>query len=360
MNGTRRKQPIYRKVRDDLARAIERRNLLPGHPIPSENELAGRYRISRPTVRKALDLLERDGLVIRRPGKPRTVADPAHRTSLRLAINVFGSVHARPSAYAATLMNAIAEAGFRENHELRLIPGKEIENLDITNLDGLIWVHGTPGQQKVAARLASSNFPVMLVNRTYDAPYVNYVATNHRRGAFLAADYLVRCGHRRILYLGPDSDEWPYTERMQGYTDALAAAGLTVDPDLCLRFSDPNDQVRTQLSALVGSRTVTAVFNAAGDTGYLALLSHVYAEGLRIPDDLSVICFDEMAHLDVYPAHRLTCVRQPLERLGERAVAAIVRSRSRQGTEDAAETREILAPELVVRESCAPPPPDKE
>ena len=176
------------------------------------------------------------------------------------------------------------------------------------------------------------------------------VSIAHRSGADQAMRHLLTLGHRRIAAItGPRG--WLATEeRRAAYHTTLAAAGIQPDPE----FEVASDyQVGPAIDAAATLLDLpeppTAIF-AFNDSIAIGALRAARDRGLRVPDDLSIVGFDDIEHATlVTPA--LTTVRQPLGELGRTAVNLLVRLLERTS-----ETRHIeLATRLVVRESTAPP-----
>jgi LacI family transcriptional regulator, galactose operon repressor len=178
------------------------------------------------------------------------------------------------------------------------------------------------------------------------------VSVAHRSGAEQAMRHLLTLGHRRIAAItGPRG--WLATEgRRAAYHTTLAAAGIQPEPayEVASDFQvGPAVQAAATLLDLPEPPTAIFAFN---DSIAFGALRAARDRGLRVPEDLSVVGFDDIEPATlVTPA--LTTVRQPLSEIGRTAVNVLVRLIERR----ASETPHIeLATRLVVRESTAPPP----
>jgi DNA-binding LacI/PurR family transcriptional regulator len=216
--------------------------------------------------------------------------------------------------------------------------------------DGLLVMSLPPAGD--AAELASS-VPVVFIDvHTPAVDRFARVVGDDRAGASLAARHLVELGHRRIAFIG-DSTREPFgftssRDREAGLTEELARAGITIPRhwighgahgryearDLAHRMLAPDDRP-------------TAVF-AASDTQALGVIAAARDLGLRVPDDLSVIGYDDIEAADYVG---LTTVRQQLFESG-RLGAELLLSQIRERTDQPPVAR--LAPELVVRATTAP------
>jgi LacI family transcriptional regulator len=178
------------------------------------------------------------------------------------------------------------------------------------------------------------------------------VSAAHTSGADQAMRHLLDLGHRRIGQItGPNG--WLATEdRRRGYRAALSAAGILPDPRLevsAIPEIGPGREAAKKLLDLAEPPTAIFAFN---DNIAIGAIQEARVRGLRVPEDLSVVGFDDVEHATVVtPA--LTTVRQPLAEMGRTAVSLLNRLLERQRFE----TLHVqLATRLVVRESTAPPP----
>jgi LacI family transcriptional regulator len=173
-----------------------------------------------------------------------------------------------------------------------------------------------------------------VTNVHYDAPIVAVdphtgpsdlvtIDSDNLRGGWLATEHLLALGHRRIAMLTGRPDLQSAQLREQGYRQAMAAAGVLVDEKLvAVGDYDPEIASGTARELLTGPDRPTAVF-AANDLSAIATIEAATQLGLRVPDDLSVVGFDNVPEsaLCVPP---LTTVDQPIRRMGQRAVELLV------------------------------------
>jgi LacI family transcriptional regulator len=177
------------------------------------------------------------------------------------------------------------------------------------------------------------------------------VSAAHASGADQAMRHLLELGHRRIAQItGPRG--WLATEdRRRGYRAALAAAGVLPDPALEVRAEPeiaPGREAANHLLDLPEPPTAIFAFN---DNIAIGALQAARARGLRVPEHLSVVGFDDVEHATIVTP-TLTTVRQPLAEMGRTAVSLLTRLLENQRFE----TLHVeLATRLVVRESTAPP-----
>lgn len=221
--------------------------------------------------------------------------------------------------------------------------------------------------------LHQQGIPVVLVNTIGLRTELPFVVADNYGGAYQAVHYLTGLGHKRIAYInGPT--EFPCShDRYLGYCDALKDAGLTPDPTLFQQGKFEVISGRKCTEALLGlNEPPTAIFAANDDMAY-GVLDVAKMRGLRVPEDLSVIGFDDTAPSgSTHPA--LTTIRQPFHEMGQCAIELLLSLLDAQHpfSEDwkkfAVDYRPVssvplekqeeaplqiqLPTELVVRESC--------
>ncbi|WP_078900247.1 LacI family DNA-binding transcriptional regulator [Streptomyces sp. SBT349] len=211
-------------------------------------------------------------------------------------------------------------------------------------------IEATPEQ---LARLAAARIPCVVIDPLSDPPPdVMSVGTTNWAGAYEATNHLLQLGHRRIaLVTGPPHHLYTRA-RMAGYRSAIVAAGLDVTPELVRHGNYDRASGAEQVRALIElPDPPTALFICSDHMaigGYEALTG----AGLRVPEDISVVGFDDLPEARwVSPA--LTTVRQPLKEMGGSALRTLVRL---MGGEEPESPRVELATTLVVRDSTAPRP----
>lgn len=222
-------------------------------------------------------------------------------------------------------------------------------------------------------QLARDGLPVVVVNTIGTPVELPSVTADNYTGAVTAVNYLVQLGHERIACVQGLMQFQCSQDRYRGYLDALRAAGIQPDPELTKAGEFDPDTARArsrELFALPKSQRPTAVVAHSDVTAY-AVMKAVADVGLRIPEDVSVIGFDDIeSAAQIHPP--LTTIHQPFTEMGARAaellMAAIRVSDERAGGGRVETTGEAVAgapaepvrlempTSLVVRASCGPVP----
>lgn len=201
--------------------------------------------------------------------------------------------------------------------------------------------------------LSSRNIPYVIIDPVTDVPPdVFSVGIDNWTAGFDATKHLIDLGHRRIGVITGSKDARSSIGRYAGYTTALETAGIPLDPALTADgdyLSQSGYEAALALLNLPEDRRPTAIF-AFNDLTAVSVYRAAYEKGLRIPDDLSVVGFD-----NVYPASYLapglTTVNQPFDLMAKNAVDLIIAARN--GTVE--QTHIVLPTRLVVRGSTGAP-----
>ncbi len=270
-----------------------------------------------------------------------------------LLVNYLGS------GYAAEIIRGIDAALQANQYDLLLYSAhlhKTREAAYVTKLtrhlaDGLLLILPQQAQTYLDA-LRQRRFPHVLIDYLSEGEDAPSVATTNFRGAYDAVAYLLQRGHRRIGFITGDMETGSARQRLAGYQAALNDHTLADDPQLVCQgrfFQTQGYQCTHQLLAL--PNPPTAIF-ASNDTMAFGVMEAARERGLQLPDDLSIIGFDDIPQAThVHP--QLTTVRQPLDEMGQRAALLLLHYIAHP---DAEIERIELPTELIVRESCSAPP----
>ncbi len=229
-------------------------------------------------------------------------------------------------------------------------PAREQRGLDMLRgrqVDGLILATARRCDPAIAA-LAASGFPFVLVNRHTEPLAANAVVPDDYNGASAAVDHLVALGHRRIAHIAGLDEMSTGHKRRLGYAAALCRHGLPADPSLVVtgnyREAGGYEAMRRLLAL---TEPPTAVF-AVNDLAAAGALRALAAAGLHVPDDVSLVGFND---LPTGTSPRLTTLHVPLHALG---VAAAERLLDVLAAPAAPREPVVVPVELVRRESTGP------
>ena len=235
-------------------------------------------------------------------------------------------------------------------------PTRELAYLELLlerRVDGLI-VASARTTRRLASLLSRVPMPVVLVNAATRGSSLPGITTAHRRGARLAAEHLLQLGHRRIAHISaPFRHAAAARLRMAGVTDALVAAGLEASTLLVVDGDEHVDGGARAMEVLLAERDAPTGVVCYNDLTAVGALRGARAAGLRVPEDLSIVGFDDI-EIASWTDPPLTTVRQPTEAMGRWAVERLTEA---LGGNAVADEHVTLEPALVVRGSSGPPPP---
>lgn len=228
--------------------------------------------------------------------------------------------------------------------ESQMVESQAIDTLLSRNVDGIIMVP-VGGDTDRLTEIYNEK-PIVLIDRYYENHVIPYVATDNYRGAYDATRLLIDSGHRNIMCIQGNPQSITSKERVRGYSDALVDAGFENRVHVCgNEFSTQNGYVETKL-ALHNSPGISAIF-ALSSTILLGSIKAIYEHGIKIPDDISIISFDNNNFLD-FMNPSVTTVAQPLEHIGIMAVKMLM-DRILDNVDT--NTSILLQPEIIRRNS---------
>ncbi|GGD35639.1 LacI family transcriptional regulator [Microbacterium faecale] len=277
-------------------------------------------------------------------------------TSMRRSrTHVLGVLVAEFEPFALRLLNGVSSALSDTDYDVLAYAGavssgshhgwesRSLSRLGGTLIDGAIVVTPTVRPPETAV-------PVVSVDPHTGPAGSASVDTDNLRGARLATEHLISLGHTRIGHLRGRSDLESARLRERGYAEALSAAGIAHDAALVAEGGYRAAEASAGAAVLLDlEQPPTAIF-AANDISAMELIRVANARGVRVPEDLSVVGFDDIPEA-IAMTPSLTTIRQPLEDMGRAAVDLLVRMMD----DDAAPTHIRLDSDLVVRESTAAP-----
>jgi len=350
---------VYAALQEDICGQIESGALKPDAPLPSEFELVNKYGISRGSVRTGLRMLREKGIIYVLPGKGAYVSKrfpfPSIIKRNRVAL-IIPSLEESDHQIYKGIESVLDKAGLtlsifnsrrsvkQENSNLMLLLEREEEG-------AIIFPNCGMANAQLIYELKRANYPFVLIDRYFRDLETDYVVTDNKKGGFLAAEHLIRLGHRRIgIILG-----LPCTaieDRQAGFMEALAKYGLELDPNLIVRMEKTGDvePMSGGFDSALGllKKKPTAIF-ATNDFIAREALKAVNGLKFEVPKDISLIGFDNQRFAGEL-APPLTTIAQPFMDIGRKA-AQILRAKINGESEQT--VQEILPPKLIIRQTSS-------
>jgi DNA-binding LacI/PurR family transcriptional regulator len=300
---------------------------------------------------------ERIGLLLRRHGY-----QPGSQLGFGVVDLLVPGLHLRGTAghspWAEELIQGATEAAAEAGHSV--VVSAVSSAAEFRRWLELATVRGTHGALSVLQlprgaelqQLATAGIPVVVIDPAEEpGPDIRSVGTTNWQGGLTATRHLIELGHRRIAAIAGPAGFWSSQARLDGYRAAMFGAGLAVDDRFVCRDMFTVKGGRRQAAHLLSLTDRPTAIVAANDNQAFGVLQALRDLGLRAPEDLSLVGFDDVAFA-AWAAPPLTTVKQPLA-----AMAATAFRMLRASGSGAAQAHHVeLATTLVIRESTAPPP----
>lgn len=252
--------------------------------------------------------------------------------------------------YFANIAGNIISEAKRYNYTIVLIDTMENEQNEKDSLNSLLsrqvdGIIAVPcGQDpEMFENVNRHGVPVVLIDRYYAQTELSYVCTDNYQGALTATNYLIQNGHRHIACIQGTPYSMPVKERIRGYKDALAEAGLSGQEYISgSDFSIQNGYLETRL-ALNRKHNLSAIFTLS-NTILLGAIKAIRESGLIVGQDISLISFDDNKFLDFLDPP-VTRISQPIKEIGILAVKILIERIENDKQEC---TKLQLPPQLIV------------
>ena len=258
------------------------------------------------------------------------------------------------SHYYSTLLQGITEEAHLRNYATLLWVGHDSEEegeyykriLKNHLMDGLLLVASVSGESALLEQLIANKKPWVQIGRPmFDDQSVSYVSVDNVKASEQAVKHLLFSGRRRIGTITGALDNVDSQDRVLGYTQALNSMGIPVDPSLIVKGGFSRDWGYTGMKALL-QQQVDAVF-AASDLIAVGALQAIQDSGLRVPEDIAIVGFDDLP-IATQSKPTLTTIRQPIAEKAAQATSILLNliERRMEGP-----VQMLLPTQLIIRES---------
>jgi LacI family transcriptional regulator len=336
---------------------------MPRTPSPTSHDVARVARVSQPTVSRALRddprLSEETRLRVQEAARELHYVPSQRGRSLATRstgqVGIVVSDLGNPFYFQVldALHEELRRAGLRM---LVLTPDEDgrvsLERVVDGSLDGVILTT-TQLRSSLPAELSRRDFPFVLLNREVDDAPGDVCVVDNTQGARLVAQEILDLGHRAVAAVfGPETTSTG-RDREAGFRAGLADAGVDLPPERWRRAPFDFSEGHRCTLELLASRP-TALF-AANDILALGAYNALYAKGVRVPSDITLIGFDDVS-LASWEAFKLTTVSQDIEHM-VRCSTELLLSRIAAGPDEHLAPRRVVLPARLVRRATHGPPP---
>lgn len=233
---------------------------------------------------------------------------------------------------------------FVSGHWNAEIEARCVDVLRSRRVDGIIVLTGRLSDQ--ALKSYAKSLPVVVTGRNISGPGLSSLNFDNFEGGRLATQHLADLGHRRIAFISGDTEHPDANERLRGYRAALKASGIACDANLVVPGGYQEVDGLQAVNHLLSTRQRFSAIFAANDQMALGALLGLHGHSLRVPDDISLVGFDNLPN-SMYTTPPLTTIDQPAFELGQLAASAMLSLLAGEKP-----VIEVPAPRLIARESC--------
>lgn len=348
--------PMYQRLRGDILARIRRGEFAPGDHLPSENQLCEQYGISVTTARRALLELVKEGVVQRKAGVGTMVAPRVRRARLAfLSIDYKGDAWRTTPSAMGTLLAGIGEYAWQ--HDAAFTTTGIEEDVTATYLRRLVEERSADGvllrtandiHEEYLEILEQAGLPYVVIKRDIPGRAMNCVISDDVAGARMATSHLLELGHKRVGFVCAKPNITLGRERLAGYREALTEWGIAFDETLVRQepYFTLKKGYRAVKELLELPAPPSAIF-IASDTMALGGYEATRELGLRIPDDVAFVGYDDIAPVSVLQPP-LTTVRTSYYDFGRLATQLLIDLIDHK---EVVNRRLVIDPVLVVRGS---------
>ena len=313
-------EPVYKQLRELFLQRIQSGELVPGDKISTEHMLAGEFKVSRTTIRRALRGLEHEGLIVRFPGKGTFINSALHNERnprFTVGINFFSGF--QTNFYYGEIVDGIMQEAELRNIHIRIL-STDLRQDDPDDLDGLIFAGHPDVESEIMRKAAKGILPAVGYN--FRLGHAGFIGIDNASEAKKGTLSLIRNGCGKIGYVGqhPGDRNSASHLRFTGYCDALKENGLELNMKRVLFFERESDRFYQAMNFFRTCDSLDALFVSNASTLFYIL----YAMNMmRISlKELSLLCFDNLEPLHVnWPG--ISYIRMPLRQIGERLLDTV-------------------------------------
>lgn len=321
------RQPIFHRLKNELIAAMNGGVLAPGDKIPSESFLAKKYSIGRSSVRLALGELETEGRIFKRPGKGTYVKDYLTENSnspsfpsLTIGTDVQFTLSIYDDWYSSKLLCGIEKVCNEHQCRLSFVRNSSFKNIRKGFIDGAIIMGAQENDYPLYECWEEKGLYPVLINRITELEHIAYFSVNYVLESEKAIDYLLDAGHRRIGIVASENiNSFTNRIRYNGFVKAFQKRGLEPANSLCLVKEKLDDEYYSnEISSYLRNNDITAIYLLNGCFA-IPLFNSFRRLGIKPPDDLAIMCFDDISFAYSIFGYPFSMVKMPLEKMGSDA-----------------------------------------
>lgn len=377
----RNNKTLYSEIIDFLKEKIESGELVPKQQLPTEMELAKQFNVSRITSKRAMEELEHEGLIYRKKGSGSFVIqqeDSEKNAVINNNMNVIALIipfsnslgrgmeliHGLSKSLSKNSYYLVVHISNQNADEERRIINEMVNN----GVKGII-LYPVSNRRNIDLinKLLLDGYPIITIDRYYDALPVSCVLSDNFNGSYLATSHLIDLGHREIFFVTDYNLESATSVRARyfGFCKALKDNGILLGNGRIIYIESLHNNIlnftknintfsdgvlkpfKEVITKLIAAPSKCTAIHAAYDYLAIFLLKSALEMGISIPNDLAIVGFDNIENTLFFEVP-LTTVDQNFNKIGEKAGDLIIKIIS---TGSNLQDRIILPVELIIRDS---------
>jgi DNA-binding LacI/PurR family transcriptional regulator len=330
-------RPRWQAIHDDIRAQIETGELRPGDALPSDDDLAARWGVSRLTAHRALYELARGGVVLRTRGAGTVVAEPVPPPRPIVAAVVFTLSQRFEADLISAVANALGDDYRIEVAETRREPEREASLLRrlVRESDAIVlFPTCAPENDALVTEITARGYPLVCLDHYPDGVVCDAVLSDHYGAARAGMERLLDRGHRRVAHLTDmEAHVVSTAERLRAYEDALRARGEDpkrlvrsfpyLAPNTVREYEQAQQLVHDALAAMLAApEPPTAVFCMRHLYGVVAMEA-LDRLGKRVPEEIEVLTFVDRHSILMTHPERTSRIFQDLDEIGRLAAGKI-------------------------------------
>jgi DNA-binding LacI/PurR family transcriptional regulator len=342
-------KPKYLLVEEKIKQAIKHREIV--DKLPGERTLAKDFGFSYMTIRKAIENLVTEGVLYKIPTKGTFVADRKTTKKITKVIGYFldSSIESGlTSPYYSLIFNALEKQATKHGYSLIYFSdiGDSSSLKHMNKIDGVI-VSCFPRIENMIHDI-SKQVPVVVIDNSSSDKTIPSVIIDNFNAVSDSVDYLCKLGHKRIGFMTGLEDSDVGKDRYAGYKSGLNTHGIKLNEELVYRGNYSFESGAQGADYFLSLKKTPTAIICANDTMAIAATRKIIQYGLNVPEDISVIGFDDITVASqIHPA--LTTVSAPIDKIAELAFNMLI---SQIQNKEIDNKHIALPARLIIRDTC--------
>ena len=349
--------PKYELVKDYVKHLLKENIVSYGEKLPSEHDLMDKFKVSRQTIRQAFSELTSEGLIFKEQGKGTfsNYRKEAKQKQIVAVLTTYIAGFVFPGIISG-IEQALSDEGYMmllsNTNNIKEREAQYLANILEHNVVGLIMEPSKSARPNTNIKLIedihNKGIKFVFLNAYYDNFESAYVLLDDYKGGYIATEYLIQLGHRKIAGIFKTDDKQG-VNRKDGFIAAMNQYGVAVEPDFIGEYETSNmyDFPYMFAQSLLRKEDRPTAFFCYNDQYAMMILQAIRDRGLKVPEDVSIVGYDDSISI-MQSDVKLTTISHPKKEMGIQAAKYMIDMLDGR----LERPQMIYRPELIVRNSC--------